>query len=332
MKVASTLFLGLIIFYFVACGGSNPADEGLRAFQEGDYNLAIKHFRQAQRSGLNSNMVVEKICLAYLYRGENLYNKTGNVKSFSGNFEKGLSLIPDNPSQEFKQDYSKILLALGRAYYNSKSQNEIEEQQFLDKTLSHLEQSIVQDSTNVEAAELLNQIKSDNYQKWLSKGRDYYDKARRKGNVDYFFSAEYYIKKAADFDPDNLEVEQFLTKIKKQTLSVLNYRDDVSLAIADYHRHKGKLFLDITIKNYLVEPVAVNLSNFSLVDKSGKNYSMDKKMMKEVFTDRCLKNIKLDSKKSYADGLLIFSVGQNSDIDYLAYNIDGQKMTKKYFP
>ena len=92
------------------------------------------------------------------------------------------------------------------------------------------------------------------------------------------------------------------------------------------------LFLDITIKNYLVEPVAVNLSNFSLVDKSGKTHTMDKKMMKDVFTDRCLRNIKLDVNKSYADGLLIFSVGQNSKIDYLAYNIDGQKVTKKYFP
>jgi hypothetical protein len=92
------------------------------------------------------------------------------------------------------------------------------------------------------------------------------------------------------------------------------------------------MFLDITVKNYLTDPIALNVNNFSLVDKTGHSYSMDIKMMKEVFTDRSLKNAQLGEDKSYVDGLLIFKVPQKSSIDYLAYQVDNSKVSKKYFP
>jgi len=332
MKVLSALILLIVFVQLISCGGSNPVEEGLKAFQNGDYGLAIKQFHLAQRKGLKSEISLEKLCLAYFYRGEELYNKTKNVKSFSGNVEKGLMYFPENPSQEFKKAYSKMLLSLGKAYYDTKPQNEIEVQELLDKTLTHLEQAVAQDSTNIEAGELLNKIRQDNYQKWLAKGKDYYNKAISKGNVDLYFAAEYYVKKAADFIPEDEEIDRLLSKIKAKTLSVLNFRDDVSLAIADYHSHEGKLFLDITIKNYLIDPVNININNFALVDKAGRSYTMDKKMMREIFSDRSLKNVELNREKSYIDGLLIFSITPNTKVDYLAYNVDNQKVTKKYFP
>lgn len=332
MKRLGSFIIALLAIYLFNCGGESPVEEGMKAFQNSDYSTAIKLLLSARNSVSDFDIYAEKIALAYMYRGEELYSKTYNIKSFIGNYEKALKYIPSNTSNNFRQNYSKILLALGGAYLEAKPQNELQLDQFLDQAIMHLEEALVQDSTNVEAGNLLTKVLQDNYEKWLAKGKDYYAKAQKRRDVDLYFLAEYYVKKAADFKHDDQEVAALHSKIKEKTLAVLNYRDDVALAVADQHNHEGKLFLDVTVKNYLVTPLSLEISKFQLVDKKGNSYKMDKNLMKNTFVERSIKNTQLDENKTYVDGLLIFNVPANTRVDYLAYQIDDNKVSRKYFP
>ena len=327
-----SIILAMLTIYLFHCGGEDPVEEGIKAFQNSDYGTAIKLLVQARKMISDFGKYDEKLALAYMYRGEELFSKTNNIKSFSGNYEKALKYIPSHPSADFRQNYSKILYSLGEAYLNAKPQNELQLDQFLDQAIMYLEDAMMQDSTNVEALALLTKVKQDNYNKWLTKGRDYYAKAQKRKDVDLYFLAEYYVKKAADFKQDDQEIKSLHSKIKEKTLAVLNYRDDIALAVADQHSHEGKLFLDITVKNYLVTPLSLEVSKFQLVDKAGNSYKMDKSLMTNTFAERSIKNTQLDENKAYVDGLLIFNVPPNTKVDYLAYQIDDKKVTKKYFP
>jgi hypothetical protein len=195
-----------------------------------------------------------------------------------------------------------------------------------------LEEALFLDENNTAADSLMAKIKSDNFQKMLDKGKDLYNKANKQKNYDMYFSAEYYFKKAAYFDIHNEEVKELLSATRKRTLPVLNYRDDVALAIAETKRNKDKLILDIRVKNYLTDPIEVNIDNFTIYDLEGNTYSIDKAWMEKNLGKSRLNSTTLDQKKTFVDGIIVLTVPQNIKPDYLSYKISDSKESKKYFP
>ena len=124
--ISSFIILCCLAFLTIQCG-SDPAVEGDNAFKSANYNLAVKHFLDARKQNpAEKQTYEEKIALSYMLRGKSLYEKSRNIKSFSGNFEKSLEYIPENPSDFFKKEYSEILFALGNGYLQSKPENEIQ--------------------------------------------------------------------------------------------------------------------------------------------------------------------------------------------------------------
>ena len=331
LKFSSILTLSfLCVIIFFQCG-SNPAEEGEQAFQKGNYNLAIKFFLEARKQEPENTALNEKIALAYMYRGEELFNNTKNIKSFSGNFEKASEFISDNPSEEFKKNYSKILFSLAQGYNNSRPQNDIEKEDFLNKSISYLEEAIYQDETNLQAQQLLQQIKTENFQKMLDKGKDFYDKANKQKKNDLYLTAEYYLKKAADFDIHNQEAKKLLSKTREKTLSILNIQEDLAIAIADHTWDSNTLILDLVIHNYGMSPFDIDIDKFELIDLEGNSYSLNKNLMSSKFANKSLKSNKLAEMKSM-DGYLIFSVPKSAKIEYLGYKVNDEKVVKKYFP
>jgi hypothetical protein len=147
-----------------------------------------------------------------------------------------------------------------------------------------------------------------------------------------YFSAEYYFKKAAYFDLHNEEVKALLSATRKKTLPVLNYRDDIALAIAETKRNKDKLILDIRIKNYLTDPFEVNIENFQIFDLEGNIYKIDQAWMAKNLGKNSLKNTKLDQNKTFVDGIIAITIPRKIKPEYLSYKIDDSKESKKYFP
>ena len=116
-------FLGCLFAF--QCG-SDPAEEGRKLFENGDYTQAIKLLTEAKQEDSTNKAIDEMICLAYLYRGEELFEKTKNVKAFNGNFEQANNYLPKEPSAEFTRQYNELQLALANAYLNTKAKNQEE--------------------------------------------------------------------------------------------------------------------------------------------------------------------------------------------------------------
>jgi hypothetical protein len=331
-KIFSYFFILFIVSLFAIQCGSDPAAEGEKAFQAANYNLAIKHFVEARKQNpAEKKKYEEKIALAYMFRGKNLYSKSKNVKSFSGNFEKALDYMTSESSESFKKEYSQILYELAVAYMVTRPENEIQKEENLNKTLGYLEDAIVNDESNAKADSLLEKIKVDNFQKMLNRGKDFYSRAGKKGNSDYYITAEYYFQRAAYFDLHNKEAKTMLAKTRAKTLSILDNREDFAMAVADMSKQGGNLILDLTIKNYSTTPVSLDLKNFELTDANGKVYPLNQKMMDETFKAKSLQNQKLGELK-FVDGIIVFSVPTKTKIEYLGYRLNEDETVKKYFP
>lgn len=332
--------LKILLSFIILCGlsfmtihcGSDPAVEGEKAFESANYNLAISNFLEARKSNpAEKQTYEEKIALSYMLKGKTLYERSRNVKSFSGNFEKSLEYIPDNPSDYFKKEYSKILFALGHGYQKARPENEIQKEEYLNKSIQYLEDAMYNDENNTSADSLLEKIKADNFQKMLNKGNDFYTKAGKTKNGDHYITAEYYFQRASYFDIHNNEAKKMLSKTRNKTLSVLNNREDFAMAVADMNRQSKALILDLTIKNYATSPVAIDIKNFELVDLDGKTYPLNKNMMDTKFKGKRMKNQELAELK-FADGIIVFSIPSKVKIEYLGYRLNEDETVKKYFP
>jgi len=330
-KFTSFIILCGLAFLAIQCG-SDPAVEGDKAFESANYNLAVKHYLEARKQNPTEKQTYEeKIALSYMLRGNTLYKKNHNIKSFSGNFEKSLGYIPESPSDYFKKEYSKILFALGNGYLQSSPENEIQKEDYLNKSIQYLEEALFNDENNISADSLLAKIKVDNFQKMLNKGNDFYSKAGKTKNGDHYITAEFYFQRAAYFDIYNEDAKKMLSKTRKKTLSVLNNREDFAMAVADMSRQSKSLIIDLTIKNYATSPVSIDIKNFELVDLDGKTYPMDNGMMDSKFKGKSLKDQKLAELK-FADGIIVFSIPSKVSIDYLGYRLNEDETVKKYFP
>jgi len=330
------IILSFVILYGLAglaiqCG-SNPAVEGDKAFESANYNLAVKHFLEARKQNPAEKQTYdEKIALSYMLRGKSLFEKNHNIKAFSGNFEKSSEYIPQNPSDYFKTEYSKILFALGNGYQEASPENEIQKEDYLNKSIQYLEDALYNDENNSSAESLLAKIKVDNFQKMLNRGNDFYAKAGKTKNGDHYITAEYYFQRAVYFDIYNDEAKKMLSQTRKKTLSVLNNREDFAMAVADMSRQPNSLILDLTIKNYATSPVSIDIKKFVLVDLDGKNYPLDTQMMDSKFKGKSMKDQELAELK-FADGIIVFSIPNKVSIDYLGYQLQEDVTVKKYFP
>jgi hypothetical protein len=318
----------VLIAFVIGCGG-NPYEEGLSAFQKGDYNLAIKYLSEARQETPENQSIDEKLATSYMLRGKELFEKRKNLSAYTGNFSKGEEFIPASPSTEFQIEYSNLIFDLANAYQNTKPENDVQKEDFLNKTISSLETSLVYNPDNNESEDLLNQIKSENFTAILEKGKRLFSQAKKEDNKDLYFTAEYYFIKANNFDPENQEALSYLSKTRQQTLDVLDLDQDFAIAIVDQTFSKGSYIFEIGIQNNSPNPVKISHSNFILMDKNGTSYPLDKTTMskfKNALTEKSLTDRKTIS------GIIAFKMNKKTKIDYIGYSLGENKVVKKYFP
>jgi tetratricopeptide (TPR) repeat protein len=329
-----TYFILLILTLSSIFCGSDLVEEGKKAFLKGDYTQAINFLSEAQKEDSSNHTYNDLICLAYLYRGEELYDKTRNVKAFDGNFSEAQKYLPHQPSTEFNKKFGKMLLSLATAYHTTKPRNEEEKEFYFENAVKRVKQALAIDSTNQDAHHMLALLKKDHFQNLVNKGENYINKAERTGNADLYFTAEYYLKEALEFEPDNKQINTLLKKIIQKTLPVLNYREGVSLAVAGLSRERKAIIMSISIKNYTPDPLSLSLDNFKLVDNNGNKFDVieDEMKKRELFGEACIKNMVLNENNPSAEGIIAFDAPTDVNLAYINYKIDSNKFARKYFP
>jgi hypothetical protein len=215
-----------------------------------------------------------------------------------------------------------LLQNLAQGYLNSKPQNDIEKEDFLNKAIAYLEDAIYNDQANAGAESLLTVIRSQNFQKMLDKGKELYAKGKKSNDMDMCFNAEYYFRKASEFDIYNEEAKKLLSQVRKETLSVPNIKDDLAIAIVEYKY--------VTLRNHLANPIPVALENLILTDTEGNTYALDEPFMNAKFAANKFKAGSL--RPGDSSGILAFKVPAGKKLEYLAVQMEHGKMTKKYLP
>lgn len=325
-------FVFLIPVILLYCGG-NPAEEGKAAFDRGDYMQAINLFTQAKNENPDQPQYDEMIALSWMFRGEQLYSRTKNINTFSGNFEKGLMFIPETVSPEFKTKYSEMLYKIADAYMNSDPANEIQAEEFQSKAVDYLKTACVEDENNQAAWDLLDKIKKENFQSMFDKGKTYFSQAKSTKNSALYLIAELYLAKATDYDPDNQEAAKLLQDTRKKTINMINTDPsygEIALAIADSKFLEGIFIVDVDVANNLRQPAKLIIENFVLADKDGNIYNTDQSVLTE-FKDKQIKDAEIPALKTIS-GWVGFKVNKGISPDYLSYQIADDKIVKKYFP
>ena len=334
-NVRPLMVLSLIILVFSSfyCG-VDLVEEGRKSFSNGDYTQAINYLTEAQKEDSIDRSNDNLIFLAYLYRGEELYQKTRNVKAFEGNFTEAQKYYPQNPTAEFNNKFVTMILSLANAYHETKPRNAEEQELYFENALKRVKQALVLDTTNTAADSMLALLKTEQFQNLVDKGENYFNRAGKTGNADLYFTAKYYLKEALEFEPDNKKINNLLEKIVQKTLPVLNYREGVSMAVAGFSRERKAIIMTISIKNYTTDPVSLNLNNFNLVDNDGNKFYVNEDEMKkrELFGEACIKNTILNQNNPSIEGIIAFNAPSDVNLDYINYTIDRTNFSRKYFP
>jgi hypothetical protein len=102
MKYFQYMLLVILSYFLLYCGADYAA-EGTMAFEKKDYSDTIRLLTLALREDSTNHSYDEMICISYLYRGEELFVRTRNLKAFDGNFRKAQGYLPVKPSKEFEK-------------------------------------------------------------------------------------------------------------------------------------------------------------------------------------------------------------------------------------
>lgn len=333
MRPLIVLILMILAISSFYCG-VDLVEAGRKSFSNGDYTEAINYLTKAQKEDSSDHSNDNLIFLAYLYRGEELYQKTRNVKAFEGNFTEAQKYYPKYPTAEFNKKFVIMLLSLAKAYHKTKPRNVEEQEFYFENALKRVKQALVIDTTNIAADSMLALLKTEQFQNLVDKGENYFNRAGKTGNADLYFTAEYYLKEALEFEPENKKIDNLLKKIVQKTLPVLNYREDVSMAVAGFSRERKAIIMTISIKNYTTDPISLNLNNFNLVDNEGNKFNVNEDEMKkrELFGETCIKNTILNQDNPSAEGIIAFDAPTDVNFAYINYRIDNSNFARKYFP
>ncbi len=330
MKYTTLFLITLFSFLLLNCGGS-PMEEGDKAYNQGEYNLALKNYFEYKKENPQDNSINAKIALAYLHRGHDLFSRTRNISTFESNYEKAQKYMEDGfTDPAMQKEYSNMLYEFGMAYRMARPENEIQEDQYFDNTLEYLNLAIETDPGNMKADSTLAAIYDENYQKMFDRGTKYLEAAKKSKNNDYYLSAENFLSKAVQFNPASEEARKKLSDARKETLKILKYYNPVSFCVPGYKKSKKDLFVAITAQNVTEDPFELKTGNFELTCKDGTVYKVDTEKtakLEKALTD----NNKINPNK-LLDVDVVFTIDNSKELESLAYVFEDGRSFKKYFP
>ena len=330
MKKFYLISVFLISALLFNCGG-NPEEDGDKSYAEGKFNQALSYYLQVKKSEPKNPKINEKIALSYMQKGLTLYNKTHNVESFAGNFEKGENFIPDSEtSPQFDDGYSEMLHQLAKAYRQAKHSNEIQKEQYFTKTLDLLDLSLAYSPDNKEAENTLAEIKAENFEQTYQKGMRFLKQAKKEKNADLYLTAEHYLERSVFFDPENQEAQKNLKLVRNKTLTVLDMDSDFPMAVADKQYSGGFLLIAFTALNNSGEQMEFDPQKISLLDVNDQVIPLDLTQT-EKFDDGLAKKMTLPARKQI-DGTLAFRVKKSLKIAAIHYELSVEKQVIKSFP
>lgn len=331
MKYVSIFVIIAFLLILIQCGGSK-LEEGDANYTKGNYTQAINNYLAYKKSNPENKEINSKIALAYFKKGKKLFNRSKNIDSFSGNYEKAQKYLDESDlSADQKVEYSDLLYEFATAYYNTKPKNEIQKEQFFNNTLDYLSASLEQNPQNSKADSMLNHIYMENFQKMFDEGVKFYTRAKKESNnPDLYISAENYFTKAVKYNSESEEAKKYLNDTHKKTLGILQNIHPLSFCVPNYKIEKNACFIAIAIKNFSMDPITFDLNSLILNTVDGQKINADLK--KTVELKKALQEKTELKPRALVDGQIIYTIAPGTKLESISYSQDGQVLVTKYFP
>lgn len=316
------------LFLFTACG-SDPVADGDKAWQAGEYQKALGFYNKALQEKPGDAAIIQKVALGHMAKGWEIYKMRKNVDAFAGNFEIGQDLLSgDENDPAFLKEYSHLLFELASAFNSTKAANEVKQEQYFNRTLELLDLALIKDPDNTTADELLDKIRSSQFESTYKKGLGYLEKAGKTKNGNDYLLAEKYLDRAVYFDPYHEVAVRQLGEARKKTLAVPDFDTDFPFAIAASQYKDGYFMVDITGFNPGMTAMTFQPDHFYLVDSDGKEFQPDAAQT-EKFDSGLTKAVSI-AVNGRVEGVLAYKAGANSVNGHLVYRFDDGRQSKKY--
>jgi tetratricopeptide (TPR) repeat protein len=321
----------IVIFSLLQCGGSK-LEEGDLQYSQGKYTPALNNYMSYKKDNPQDKSVNPKIALSFMNRGKELYAKTRNIETFSGNFKKADQFLEEGFTlPEHKNQYSELLYELALAFKKAKPQNEVQKEQYFNNTLANLNLAMEINENNQKADSLIAMIYQENFKKMYDKGLKFYNRAKKeRNNADLYLSAESYFVKAAKFNSSNEDAEKYLSNTREQTIKILQSNYPFSFCVPNYQQKKNIVFIDFSVQNFSTETIVFDLDKLELTSDNGEVFKVDLKKTAEL-ENAFIDQTKLEPRKR-VDGQIVFALAPNTVIQSLDYNYNEETVINKYFP
>lgn len=328
MKYISILLLAAV--FLLQCGGSD-LEEGNANFADGKFTQAINNYKAFKKDNPDNKEIDARITLAFFNKGKQLYDKSKNIASFSGNFEKGQEYLPEDwPSQDLQNQYSDLLYELANAYYTTNPENSVQKEEYFNNSLEYLDQALSFNPENTKADDKLKEIQHANFQKMFDSGMAKFKEAKKTKNSDLYISAEWYFKKAVEFSGGNAEAEKYLNDTRKQTINILSYRVPLNFCVTGYQVKNGTCFIALAIQNFSDANIAFNLNSLILKTTDGDEVKPDIK--KTIELEAGMKDKSDLAPHKLVEGQLSYTVKSGAKLAELAYHHSEKTIVTRYFP
>lgn len=268
MKKFNYLILVVLTMIFLFSCAKNPIQKGDEALQKGQYAEALKAYTEALKAQPDNQALKEKMAIAYLKQGESIYRRMHVISAFEARVTTALKYIPEQPSTELQNTLSQIYYELALAYKDAQPENPYQKLKYFKKTMDYLEKSLNYNPENQQAQTALENFKKAHFQEMFDKGKDYLKKAKR--DPVHYIAAEYYLSNAYKLDPQNKQVQKYLTLVRKKYLNILDPGQDVPIAITDQLKKKGFLAFLVVVKNQTEADLPISAKNFYLISATGE--------------------------------------------------------------
>ncbi len=322
MKNLTFLLMGLALV--MSCG-QDPLAEGDAAYQRGDYARAVKFYQEAQQKNPRAVQVKEKLALAYCRLGQMYYQKRRVWRAFEANVEKGVGLLPEQPSPETLQELSRVYLALARAFKETPPENLHQKQRFFEKTLRYLEKARELDPNNGEVEQALNDFMNANFEEMLQKGQRYFELGTQ--DPANYLVAEYYLSHALKFRPQDARAADYLKRCRQEALVVPDMDLTVPLAITNHAHKKGLDAFYVVAINNTAEPVSIHPAGFALALADGQ---VLQPLLDHPFAHPFPESSVAPGKS--AEGVVVFRIPGRASATRLEYRSNGDVLGYKNLP
>lgn len=330
------LLLIFITSFFFSCG-ENLENKAKDLSAKKNYVSAVNTYKKLiQEQPEKADYYSAMAALNQLNNGLKIFdrfkkkNVDSGVSAYQTNYEKAVELLPEKVDSTSATALSSAFMDFANALHEAEAPNSVKASEWEALMMESVDKAGKIDPKNPVVSKFKEKVYTEKFAEAKAKGDEHYNTAKKKrSDYDYILAEDQY-NYALKFKPDDKEIMDILSTIRKKTLDMWDPHYDFMFGIAKIDFVDDNTWLVVSIKNNSDLKFEFDPELFMLYDKNGDELPMNvdaTSKEKNGFKAVTLKPMK------EKDGLLAFKFkGKEAELGKLVYTTDSGEEITKYFP